>query len=244
MKRAIVLVLLFFSSTKGFSQDTTGAIVILSDKVGPIIDLEERNDYGLFMGVPNFDSAVLLNRPDSSFAFKIVIKDVNDSSRTMRWFPCTRGEIERIRNHIETFTGIQDEISPIPNSIEKKNIGQLLEFSACVPVTEEPAMIFRICYSYNNIGFEPSLIFDTYGAYVLSANIVFSFPFQFKSRQFRPFGTIGYGRFLPINEGMVNLGFGMNCSFFRSWGVRLECIVFTTWEAGYAGPSAGIFYHY
>jgi len=46
-------------------------IIILSDKVGEIIDLEERNYYQLFLFSENFQSAVILQLPDSSLVIQI-----------------------------------------------------------------------------------------------------------------------------------------------------------------------------
>jgi hypothetical protein len=80
MRIFIVLLLLFLASARGTPQDTTGTVVILSDKVGPIIDLEERNFYKLFLSIQNFESAVLLQRPDSSYIFKVVTKKEDEPS--------------------------------------------------------------------------------------------------------------------------------------------------------------------
>lgn len=43
MKIFIVDLILFFSSFQSFSQDTIGTVIILSEKTGQILDLEERN---------------------------------------------------------------------------------------------------------------------------------------------------------------------------------------------------------
>jgi hypothetical protein len=80
MKNYFVLLLLFLANAGGFPQDTTGTVVIISDKVGPIIDLEERNFYRMFLSVQNFESAVLLHRPDSSYIFKVITKKEDEPS--------------------------------------------------------------------------------------------------------------------------------------------------------------------
>lgn len=48
-----------------------GKVIVLSDKVGEIIDLEERNFYQLFLFSENFQSAIILQLPDSSLVIQI-----------------------------------------------------------------------------------------------------------------------------------------------------------------------------
>jgi hypothetical protein len=111
MSKYIVLLIFIFSSTRCISQDTTGAILMLSDKIGPVIDVEERNYYRLFMGVKNFESAVLLQRPDSSYMFKIVTRKIEKPFSGIIWRPTNPEEIGRVRNHIETYKEMQTEVS-------------------------------------------------------------------------------------------------------------------------------------
>lgn len=47
-------------------------VIILSEKVGEIIDRQERDYYNLFPSVNGFISAVIISRKDGSFAAKIV----------------------------------------------------------------------------------------------------------------------------------------------------------------------------
>lgn len=101
MKKYIVLLLLFLASARGISQDTTGTVVILSEKLGPTIDLEERNNYQMFQGFKDFQSAVLLQKPDGSYLFKIISKKEDDPSVSIGWLPCTAEEVLRVRQQID-----------------------------------------------------------------------------------------------------------------------------------------------
>jgi hypothetical protein len=108
MKKYITLILLLYACAQSVSQEPTGTVVILSDKVGPVIDLEERKLYRMFMGIQNYESAVLLQSPDGSYTFKAVSRQANDTSVKVHWFPATEEEIKRIRLFIETYDRIQD----------------------------------------------------------------------------------------------------------------------------------------
>jgi len=109
MKKYFFLLFLIFASIHGFSQDTTGTVLMLNDKMGPTIDLEERNSYRLFMGTSDFESAVLFQMPDSTYAFKIFTLEEDGSPVKIRWMSSTLEEIELIRQYIETYHGDPDE---------------------------------------------------------------------------------------------------------------------------------------
>lgn len=113
MRIFIILLLSPLATAIGLAQDTTGTVVILSEKVGPAIDLEERNYYGMFSGVQHFESAVLLQMPDSSYLFKIITKNIVDSSKKVILFSQSKEALESIRHIIETYNGIEHEAPPI-----------------------------------------------------------------------------------------------------------------------------------
>jgi hypothetical protein len=123
MRIFIVLLLLILLSTMGLAQDTTGTIVILSDKIGPTIDLEERDFYKMFMSIRNFESAVLMQRPDGSYTFKVIVKKESELSGTIRWFPMTEDEIEFIRHSIEPDGKTSPEAPPSPGPNTSVNVG-------------------------------------------------------------------------------------------------------------------------
>ena len=62
-------------------EQESGGRVVVSEKVGEIIDVEERNYYGLFMDCENFESAIVLRRPDSTL-FAIIITNGGSTTRT------------------------------------------------------------------------------------------------------------------------------------------------------------------
>jgi hypothetical protein len=106
-----VFLVSFFACIQGLAQDTTGTIVILSEKIGPVIDQDERKFYQMFMNVQDFESAVLLQRTDGSFTFKVIKRKTDAQSVLVQWIPMTTNEIESVRKIIEAHDGIQNEAS-------------------------------------------------------------------------------------------------------------------------------------
>jgi hypothetical protein len=112
MKIFIVVLLSFVAVDRGLSQDTTGTVVNLTEKMGPTIDLEERNYYQMFLNYKDFKSAILLQRTDGSYIFKIISKKADDPSVSISWFPGTNEEILRIRHQIDPAGKYESAPSP------------------------------------------------------------------------------------------------------------------------------------
>lgn len=61
-----------------------GKVIVISPKVGEVIDLEERNRHKLFQTFSEFKSAMFLQLPDSTFAVKIVYLE-NGVQKSQLW---------------------------------------------------------------------------------------------------------------------------------------------------------------
>lgn len=81
-----------------------GKVVVLSEKVGEIIDLEERNYYGLFLSAKNFHTAVIPQRPDSSFVVQIT--EENDGIKQLRTQSIERKILDVLRQYIDNFENL------------------------------------------------------------------------------------------------------------------------------------------
>ena len=83
-----------------FSQELeSGKIIILSDKVGEIIDLEERDYYKFILGSTNFRSAVILQLPDSSLVIQIT--EMKEGVQQQLIVPVDQDILEIYREKIE-----------------------------------------------------------------------------------------------------------------------------------------------
>ncbi len=78
-------------------------VIVLSEKVGETIDLEERNYYWLFLTSENFQSVVILQLPDGSYVLQITEKKegVRQIRRIMR--PIERQTLDKLREYIDNF---------------------------------------------------------------------------------------------------------------------------------------------
>jgi len=84
------------------AQEEKGEIIVSSEKVGEVIDLEERNKYKLFQGVKGFKEAVCMKLPDNTYQLKITYLDRTSGQEKFKtWMYGDRQEIDRIRQRIE-----------------------------------------------------------------------------------------------------------------------------------------------
>ncbi len=69
-----------------FAQDSA-KVVILSPRVGPVIDAAEREYFHLFQQIKDFHSAVMLENPDSTYYAWIVLEEANGNTKdTAVWY--------------------------------------------------------------------------------------------------------------------------------------------------------------
>jgi hypothetical protein len=62
---------------KQYDKCERGAVIILSERVGEIIDIEERRQYELFRGTVGFQSAVLYEIIEGGYVLEVVTEDDN-----------------------------------------------------------------------------------------------------------------------------------------------------------------------
>ena len=129
-----------------------GRIIIISEKIGPHIDLAERNYYGIFQGetffksnlirplqlpVLGFKSATFIQLPDSSVAVKLTHgPDTNTQNRVLRLR--RKNSLKHFRNFIDHFEEIKrgtyklsrnsssDEESKYPQYTDRETVFQVI----------------------------------------------------------------------------------------------------------------------
>jgi hypothetical protein len=82
MRYHLALALLFLCSIDVLSQTRSipdsSRIVLLSDRVGPVIDRTERDAYRIFVAIDNFRRAVVYQLPDSTFCVLVTMGNDNE----------------------------------------------------------------------------------------------------------------------------------------------------------------------
>ena len=120
-----------------YAQEEEGEIFIISEKVGEVIDLEERNKYNLFPAVKGFQSAVFLKLHDGNYVFKITYLDKTTGKEKFHRLPQTESSVKRYGRIIEPFEEIQMGEKP-PLSVVRIageiSAGSVLGLSIFIPI--------------------------------------------------------------------------------------------------------------
>ena len=103
----ILLIIILLLSNRLLAQEQEGEIVIISERVGEVIDLEERNKFNLFRFVEGFQSATLFKLPDSSYVWKITYIDSTTGEQKIRQVSHAEIEIKELGEYIDHFEEIQ-----------------------------------------------------------------------------------------------------------------------------------------
>lgn len=106
MRKIRVSLLLFFTS---FCLAEEIRLFRLSDKVGDTIDFAEREQYSLFPGIINFESARILVRDDTGYFAEIYSRDGDILSQFL--LKLTPKEVERLTFFIENYDTIKTQIA-------------------------------------------------------------------------------------------------------------------------------------
>ena len=105
----VFISIILLSSEQLCAQKEEGEIIVLSERVGEVIDLEERNRFNLFSAVNNFRSAILLKLQDGSYAFKITYVEETTGEEKIKWMAQTELEILTIREYIDHYKETQSK---------------------------------------------------------------------------------------------------------------------------------------
>jgi hypothetical protein len=103
----LLLSTLFIFSKISYAQEQEGEIIIISERVGEVIDLEERTKFDLFGFVKGFQSARLFKLYEGSCVWKISLLDSTAGELVIRENSPTEPEINRLREYIDNFEQIQ-----------------------------------------------------------------------------------------------------------------------------------------
>src|SRR4030042_6799410 len=102
MKDMIIILIGFIICNLLYAQTDEVGIVILSEKLGEVIDLEERNAYKLFPAVKGFKSAILYKLPDGTYDFEIIHIDESTGEEIQYRINRSQSQINQLRDHIES----------------------------------------------------------------------------------------------------------------------------------------------
>jgi len=99
------IIIVFSSFNRLLAQENEDKTIIISQRVGAVIDLEERNYFKLFPGIKGFQSAKFFQLPDSTFKVKLTY--LEDQIEKTRFGRLRESEIKKMRESIDHFEEIQ-----------------------------------------------------------------------------------------------------------------------------------------
>jgi uncharacterized membrane protein len=102
----LVLSTLASSSKRSCARQQEGEIIIISEKVGEVIDLEERNKYNLFPDIEGFQSVVFLKLPDGSYLLKVTYLEETTGEEKIKRILRTESSIRQYGSKIDHFENI------------------------------------------------------------------------------------------------------------------------------------------
>ncbi len=100
------LIILSLTSFQQLHAQEEGEIIIISELVGEVIDLEERNKYNLFPYIEGFQSAVFLKLPDGSYLLKITYLEETTGEQKIKRILGTESSIRQYGSKIDHFENI------------------------------------------------------------------------------------------------------------------------------------------
>ena len=88
-------------------EERGGEIMIVSERVGEEIDLQERDNYELFQDIKGFQSAIFYKMPSNKYILKIMYLEEQTGELKIDRIPRSKESINNYRNHIDHFEKIK-----------------------------------------------------------------------------------------------------------------------------------------
>lgn len=106
-KRCFIIISLLIITLQAIAQEESSKILIISPRVGEVVDQTERENYKLFPGMEGFQSAQFFQLAPDSFKAEIKYLDSNDGSEKIKIQYLTQTEIRQVRELIDHFDQIK-----------------------------------------------------------------------------------------------------------------------------------------
>jgi hypothetical protein len=105
------------------SQENKEELIVISERVGAVLDLEERNTCGLFPTINGFKSATLVKFSNGKYFLKVAYQDETTKEEKEIRYPQNESTIEEFRKQIESIYA-----PALPDSISKEIDTRILKY--------------------------------------------------------------------------------------------------------------------
>jgi len=223
--KLIIRILLFYLVLSlAFSADKIDdKPILITQETGAEIDLAERNKYGLFLSIKNFESAQLHQTPGGKYIFIVKYYDEQISNSTTRKIEITEEDLQKIRSRIENSNKILEPDSSEANNREEYKPQMEFLISRAYLITKNfeddvdtRELFFSLERYYTVLGVGINLLLTTYYYPIISANICAAYPREFP---LTPYISGGFCLFYPL---FLNYSAGLKLSLHKHLAIRLE----------------------
>jgi hypothetical protein len=204
--------------------EMTNEPIMLTEEIGTKIDLDERNKYGLFLFVKNFESAVLQQTQEGNYIFIIKYFDQQTQAVVTREIEITAEALQKIREKIEKTNIIkgeeETETKPVESTVNKPQTELVISSAYLITknfdddvATRE--LLLSLERYHNMLGVGINLL-TTYYITIISINFCAAYPRNF------PLTPIISGGFCISAPLLLNYSGGIKLSLHQHLAVRLE----------------------
>lgn len=158
------------------AQEAEGETIIISDRVGEVIDVEEREKFKLFEGVAGFQSAVYFKTTDNRYFLKITCRDIETGDLTVKQIQQAEASIKIRGYYIDNFETLQAEKDNEKNKAQEtkqKNNSEVLINNQGNEINQFEKPVLQPDYHFTNP--KTSFYLELLGKYLYSLNIDFRF---------------------------------------------------------------------
>ncbi len=163
--------IVLFSLSQIYAQEKEGEIIIISERVGEVIDSEEREKFILFNSVAGFQSAVYFKTDDSRYFLKITYQDEETGELKVRLVQQAEASIKIRGYYIDNFEELQSQKDKEKMDAQEKKPTQKFEEPNILPGNNinDSEKIQKSTFVYSNPGL--SFFFELLGKHFFSFNL-------------------------------------------------------------------------
>jgi hypothetical protein len=196
--------------------------VVITEEIGTEIDLSERNKYGLFLFVKNFESAVLQQSQEGNYIFIVKYFDQQTQAAATREIEITAAELQQIRSKIENFNAKKEEDAADAVIATDRRPQTELIIGMAYLITNDydndvasQELFFSLDRYHTVLGVGINLL-TTYYSPIISANICAAYPRNFL---LTPYLSGGFCLSSPL---LLNYSVGLKLALLGRLGIMLE----------------------
>jgi hypothetical protein len=230
------------------AEDIEGEVITISERVGDVIDLEERNRFELFADVKGFRSASFMTLVDRGYTLRIIYLDETTGEEAVQLVPRTESDIRQIEEYLDHFEEIRSGEYTYTVAREQTDTSETKPQSSRRigrPIRSEVSLLYVDPYSGVMLGL---------GGYIAHTGIELEVSTYIDSDEFLVFGNLTLGvspdyRIIPFvsigsSLSITKLSGGLKVKITDKTGIRGELVLTSDEDAWLSGLLFGMSYFF